>query len=159
MARLDISNIEWNGILRGNLLEEFKQYASIPDGSRDAMLLSILKNAILKVQEYGDRALIPCTVTQVCRVPPTGVVRLYLGGGDVYGLSNTKSGDFVPFDPLPGGKLILYSRGIEVRIVFQAKPAEADLIKARTTILRYATALYDGEEVETLNKILSESLC
>ena len=72
MARLDISNIEWNGILRGNLLEEFKQYASIPDGSRDAMLLSILKNAILKVQEYGDRALIPCTVTQVCRVPPTG---------------------------------------------------------------------------------------
>lgn len=157
MARIDITNIEWNGVLRDNLLEEFKQYASIPDNSRDAMLLSLLKNAILKVQEYGDRALLPCTVTQYSRVPPTGVVRLYLGGGDIYGLVNVKSGDFVPFEPLPGGKVNLYQRGIEVRIVYATKPTEADCIKARPAILRYATALYDGEEVETLNKILSES--
>lgn len=157
MARLDISDIEWNGIFRGNTLEEFKQYASIPDGSRDSMLMTLLKKAILRVQEYSDRALIPCTVTQTCKVPQTGVVRLYLGGGEVLSIVDTRSAEFVRFNPLPGGKLQVFSRGNEIQVTYRIAPCEADAINARPVVLRYATALYDGDEAETLNKILSES--
>lgn len=157
MARLDISGIRWDGVLRDNLLEEFKQYASIPDGSRDAMLLTLLKKAILRVQEYGDRALIPCTATLTCVVPQTGIVRLYLGGGEITSIVDTRTAGFVRFDPLPGGKIQVFSRGNEVQITYTVTPSEANAINARPVILRYATALYDGDEVETLNKILSES--
>ena len=71
MARLDIISIEEN--YSENFLEEFRQYASVPDNSRDALLLALLKTAVLKVQEFADRALVKCTVRQTARVPESGV--------------------------------------------------------------------------------------
>ena len=62
-------------------LEQFKQYASVPDDSRDGVLLKMLKRAMLSVQEFSDTAILPCkfemTVVDVYR---DEYVRLYQGG-------------------------------------------------------------------------------
>lgn len=142
-----------------SLLEEFKQYASMPDGSRDAVLRGLLQSAILRVQEYGDKALLECVAKQVVTVPEdSGVIRLYLGGGDVESLKKTSDGNSVPFDPLPGGKLNVFVRGCEVEVVFRTKPVVGELERCKATVLRYATALYDGENTAALNSILNEVL-
>ena len=60
MPRLEIISVE-DGFCRG-MLEDLKQYASIPDDSRDAMLTRILRNAALRVQEYADRPFLETTV-------------------------------------------------------------------------------------------------
>lgn len=157
MAKLTIVKV--NQALPLSLLEEFKQYAAVPDGSRDAMLTVLLTTALLRVQEYCDRALVVCTAKQVCTVPEdSGVIRLYLGGGDVESLTTTNDGNSVPYDPLTGGKVQTFKRGCEVEVVFTTKPEPGVLERVKATVLRYATGLYDGEDTGTLNSILNEAL-
>lgn len=157
MAKLTIVKV--NQALPLSLLEEFKQYAAVPDGSRDAMLTGLLTTALLRVQEYSDRALVVCTARQVCEVPEdSGVIRLYLGGGDVENLTRTKDGNRVPFYPLPGGKVQTFVRGEEVEATFVTKPEPGALERVKATVLRYATGLYDGEDTATLNTILNEAI-
>ena len=157
MAKLSIVKIDQAIPL--SLLEEFKQYAAVPDGSRDAVLTGLLTTALLRVQEYGDRALVACVAKQVCMVPEdSGVIRLYLGGGDVESIRKTNDGNSVPFDPLAGGKVQTLVRGCEVEVVFKTKPEPGALDGAKATVLRYATGLFDGDDTPTLNSILNEVL-
>jgi len=155
MARLEVISVE-DGFCRG-MLEDLKQYASIPDDSRDAMLTRILRNAALRVQEYADRPFLETTVKVTAVVPEgNGVVRLYMGGGDISGCTDAE-GVFVPFDPLPGGRVLVYRRGIPVAITYTTSPTDGDREALYHTVLRYATADYDGAETQELNKILSEA--
>lgn len=155
MARLEVIHVE-DGFCRG-MLEDFKQYASIPDDSRDAMLQHILRNAALRVQEYADRPFLETQCRVTAAVPEgTGVVRLYMGGGDITGCTDA-AGEFVPFDPLPGGRVLVYRRGIAVAITYTTRPTEGDREALYHTVLRYATADYDGAETQELNHILTEA--
>lgn len=155
MPRLEVIHVE-DGFCRG-MLEDLKQYASIPDESRDAMLTRILRNAALRVQEYADRPFLETTL-RVTAVPDAGngIVRLYMGGGDIEGCTDA-AGDFVPFDPLPGGRLLVYRRNAPVSITYTTRPTEGDREALYHTVLRYATADYDGAETQELNQILSEA--
>ena len=155
MPRLEIIHVE-DGFCRG-MLEDLKQYASIPDDSRDAMLQRILRNAALRVQEYADRPFLETTLRVTAVVPEgTGIVRLYMGGGDISGCADA-AGDFGRFDPLPGGRVLCYQRGIPVTITYTTQPSEGDREALYHTVLRYATADYDGAETQELNAILSEA--
>jgi len=155
MARLEVISVE-DGFCRG-MLEDLKQYASIPDDSRDAMLQRILRNAALRVQEYADRPFLATQVRVTAVVPEgNGIVRLYMGGGTVTGCTDA-DGEFVPFDPLPGGRLQLYRRGIPVTVTYTTEPTDGDREALYHTVLRYATADYDGAETQELNSILSEA--
>ena len=154
MVRLEVISVE-DGFCRG-MLEDLKQYASIPDDSRDAMLTRILRNAALSVQEYADRPFLETRLRVTAAVPEsTGIVRLYMGGGDIDGCTDA-AGEFVRFDPLPGGRVQLFRRGIPVTITYTTKPTEGDREALYHTVLRYATADYDGAETKELNNILSE---
>ena len=155
MARLEVIHVE-DGFCRG-MLEDLKQYASIPDDSRDAMLARILRNAALRVQEYADRPFLETQLRVTAEVPEgTGIVRLYMGGGDIDGCTDA-AGEFVRFDPLPDGRLQLYRRGIHVTVTYTTRPTEGDREALYHTVLRYATADYDGAETQELNRILSEA--
>lgn len=157
MARLEIINVE-DGFCR-SLLEEFKQYASVPDDSRDALLVSLLRTAMLRVQESADRALLPCTVRQTSAVPEaTGRLRLYLGGGTILSITGAWR-QSVPFDPLPGPYVQTFVRGQVVEITFTTEPKETDRQLLLPYVFRYATALYDGEDAATLASILNEARC
>lgn len=153
MARLEFISID-DAFCRSQL-EQFKQYASVPDDSRDALLGSMLKSAVLKVQEFADVALATCECRQTQGVPASGIIRLYLGGGDVVELKDQYGND-VPFDPLPGGRLQLFTRDCTVSVTFKTSPNAAELERLTSTVFRYATALYDGEDAGVLREILNE---
>lgn len=157
MARLDIIDIE-EGYCT-NFLEEFRQYASVPDHSRDALLLSLLRTAVLKVQEFADRALVRCTVRQTARVPENGVFELFLGGGEVTAVRVPSSAWETSWEALEGKRLRISPTGLDAEVDFIATPRVADMVELKPTVFRYATALYDGEETDTLNRILLECLC
>ena len=157
MARLDIIEIEPG--YTENFLEEFRQYASVPDHSRDALLRALLKTAVLKVQEFADRALVRCTVRQTARVPENGVFELYLGGGEVDTVDVPSSGWETSWRALDGRRLRISPTGLDAEVVFRTEPRPADLVKLKPTVFRYGTALYDGEDTDVLNRILLECLC
>lgn len=157
MARLELISVVDGTIIEG-MLTDFKQFASVPDDTQDTMLLRILKNAALRVQEYADRAILPCKVRATLPVPEsTGIVRLYMGGGTIESATNDR-GDDVYYDPLPGGRLQLFGRGGTVVVTYTTVPNEGDQEALAQAVIRYATADYDGAETAELNQILSESV-
>lgn len=155
MPRLELISFD-DGFCR-SYLEQFKQYASVPDDSRDALLASLLKAAVLKVQEYADTALSVCTYRVTAPVPASGIVRLYVGGGNVTECVDA-DGDFVRYDPLPGARVQTFLRTGYVAITYETTPNGGDRERLLPTVFRYATALYDGEDPGVLNRILSETL-
>lgn len=141
------------------MLEALKQYASVPDSSRDAMLSRLLKSALLRVQEFADCALLQCEVVQTSPADEeTGRIRLYLGGGEVTGVSDHESGAAAEFTAKSGVVIVPGMRGKDVDVAFTTEPVQGDIERCMPTVLRYATALYDGEEQMTLNRILLEVL-
>ena len=155
MAQLVVISIE-DGFCR-SMLEQFKQYASVPDNSRDALLQQLLQSAVLRVQEFADRPIVRTKVQQTVTVPNgSGIVRLYMGGGDIESVTS-EDGTELAFDPLPGGRLQLFRRSGTVTITYTTTPSEGELERLLPTVFRYATALYDGEDSEVLNKILMET--
>ena len=156
MPRLELISVE-EGFCRG-MLEDLKQYASIPDGSRDAMLDRILRNATLRVQEYADRALLETTLRVTLPIPEaSGIVRLYMGGGDIISVVDGNGND-IPFDTLPDGRLQLFRRGGRATVLYTTRPTHGDREALRHTVLRYATADYDGATTKELNEILTEAV-
>jgi hypothetical protein len=157
MNRLQI--IESDDRLAQAWLEPFKQYASVPDNGRDALLLHLLKSAILRVQEYADRALLRCRVRQTSRTDAeTGLVRLYLGGGEVTSVTFDYGGEEAPYTQKRADSLAVAAKDTEVTVEFTTAPLDSWREKASITVFRLATALYDGESTETCNAILNEVL-
>ena len=151
--------IENNDPLPGVWLEPFKQYASVPDDSRDALLESLLKSAILRVQEYADRALLVCRVRQTgAPDAETGLFRLYLGGGEEVSVALADSGETASYTQKTANLLAVPVYGAPVVVEFTTVKDQAWREQAKPTVFRYATALYDGEPVEALNAILNEVL-
>lgn len=155
MPRLELISFD-DGFCR-SYLEQFKQYASVPDDSRDALLASLLKTAVLKVQESANVAIAACTYRVTAAVPASGIVRLYMGGGDITECVDA-DGDFVRFDPLPGARVQTFLRTGYVKVTYQTVPNEGDRERLLPTVFRYGTALYDGEDPKVLNMILMEVL-
>lgn len=155
MPRLELISFD-DGFCR-SYLEQFKQYASVPDDSRDALLNSLLKAAVLKVQEFADTALAACTYRVTAAVPASGIVRLFMGGGDIVELEDG-NGEPVRYDPLPGGRVQTFVRTGAVKVTYQTVPNEGDRERLMQTVFRYGTALYDGEDPDVLKRILMETL-
>ena len=162
----------------GALLDEFKMYASVPVepadsesdtlGPRDTMLMSFLRSALLRVQEYADVALVQTTYQLTTVVGEDHTVRLYPGGyvqevTDEEGNAisgHYVSGDRIWLDARPGTvvKVTYTTQEVPELSDTPLAPPE-DLARLKPTVFRYATALYDGETTEVLNGILNEALC
>lgn len=134
------------------MLEAFKQYASVPDDSRDGLLAQLLMQACLKVQEMADKSILACTMA-VTDTDADGSVRLYqsvvAGSIHVY-VSGSEVIDF----RLSEGRV--YISGKDVRVTYSTAPNEAEMAKLMPIVYQYATALYDGANTTTLNAILSQ---
>lgn len=156
MARLEYISVSETAI--NGMLTDFKTYASIPDDSQDTYLRKLLRNAVLKVQEYADRAIIECTLRVTLRVPAaTGIVKLYMGGGNIASCTDDR-GNEVAYDVLTGGRIATFVRDTDVTVQYTTIPSEADSTALLQTVLRYATADYDGAETAELNRIMTEGV-
>lgn len=134
-------------------LEQFKQYASIPDDSRDGILLKILKRAMLAVQEYSDIALLPTTIEMtIARVRKGDVVRLYQGGTTVSSVVD-EDGEDVDYDKL-GNVLRINASCKALVVTYTCVPVVAQAEVLQPAVWQLATAIYDGEDAKVQAAIL-----
>ena len=126
-------------------LEQFKMYASVPDNSRDGMLQMILKRAMLIVQEYADKALLPCTIELTAYDVAAGdTIPLYQGGRTVTSVTDREGND-VDYT-LDRGRIIVNQSASSVTVTYDNVVAVADADKLQPVCWELATAIYDGEE-------------
>ena len=137
-------------------LEEFKNYASVNSAATDALLMSMLKSAMLAVGEWEDVSLLACT----CRVSALGrecayePVRLFGTPDEVLGMVDGRGEDVT--GTLVGRDVILGGPAANLVVTYTTKVSEGDLSRFLPKVYRYAVALYDGEEAPVLNRILTE---
>lgn len=133
------------------LLEELRQYAAVTDRSRDVMLSNILTAALLKIQEVANISLLPCTL-KVTR-SECDSVQLYQTVSQV--TSVEADGSEVPYK-LANGQITLMRSYDSVTVTYETEPNAADVIALKPFVMRYATAVYDGEDSAALTMILKE---
>jgi len=156
MARLEYISVSETAI--AGMLEDFKSYASIPDDCQDTYLLKLLRNAVLRLQQYADRAIVECQLRVTLRVPAaTGVVKLYMGGGNISSCKDERGND-VPYDVMTEGRIATFVRDATITVEYTTVPSLADRSSLLQAVLRYATADYDGAETAELNRILTEGV-
>lgn len=137
-------------------LEQFKQYASIPDNSRDGILLKILKTAMLRVQEFTDVAVLPTTIEMVVNDVRRGdVVRLYQGGTSVTSIVN-QDGEVVDYEQ-EGNRLRILDSCLAMTVTYTCVPVVARAETLQPVIWQLATAIYDGEDAKAQAAILRSS--
>ena len=137
-------------------LEQFKQYASVPDNSRDGMLLRILKRAMLAVQEAADTAMLPCVVElTVHDVAPGDAVPLYMGGTDVTSVTDAAGnalGHTVQRD-----RVVIAGRADTVVITYSTSVVPPEAERLLPVCWELATAIYDGEDADVQADILKKT--
>jgi len=136
-------------------LAMLKQYASVPDSSRDALLKLLLTRAMKTVQEAADKSLLPSTLTlTVTEREDNAAIRLYQTPDTI---ESVKDGKGEAIDYVRKGNSLLprsFTETVVVTYTTRPDPAQADSLFA--VVLQYATALYDGASSEELAQILSQ---
>ena len=138
-------------------LDMLKQYASVPDSSRDALLKLLLMRAMKTVQDSAGKSLLPCTLllTVSEREREAGnIVKLYHTPDTIVSVKSGKDDD-IAFERR-GNLLLLddFADTVIVNYTTRPDPAQADSLFA--VVLQYATALYDGASSDELAQILSQ---
>lgn len=150
MVRLEVIEMSEPGCEAMDLL---KSYAAVSDEGQSYLLLMALKRAFSMVQRYADKALLPGRF-RVSADEHRGVVNVYMGG-KVVGVTDAH-GSAVPFTQ--AGSQVQVATGGMVQVEFTTEVNAFDYERLLPVVLRYATALYDGEDMTVLNKIMREAL-
>ena len=156
MERFRIISVSDPTVESRDALNALKDYAASPDDSRDSVLRSMLVSALLTVGEYADKCLIACTARVCARPDEKGMVRLYMGGGSIISVKDSE-GNVPEWEAVSEDALKVESSDTVV-VEYSLTPSSADVARLTPTVMRYATALYDGESAEVLNSILNETL-
>ena len=140
--------------VRCEWLQELKRYASVPDDSQDALLRSLMKRAALEVQEYADSSLLACSFRLDVTGNEESRIRLYQTVSEVVSVTG---GDGVSLGYSLSGSYVTLSVPSEtVSIIYDTVPDEAEVGRLLPVAIRYATALYDGQDDIELTKIIQE---
>lgn len=140
------------------MLSGFKAYASISDDNLDAMLTDLLTQAVLKVQEFADTAIV-ATQLKLTATPGarSGRVLLYQGGGTVASVTAEDGTTSVDYTAIAANVLEVAVR-TPVVVSYTTVPLAGEVARLAPTVYRYASALYDGAATDELNRILNEVL-
>ena len=138
-------------------LEAFRNFAAVSGEATDALLLDMLRRAMLAVQEWEDKSLLAARATLVVldRDDPAGPVHLFLTPSEVVTVEEPLSGEPLEYS-LVGTELIPSWRTRNVRVVYDTAPEKADIDALMPKVYRYAAALYDGDDSAALARILQE---
>ncbi len=140
----------------GPMLDGFRQYLAAPDTGDDRLLKAALKSAMIAVQEWEDRSLLPETVAVVvaARPDPRAPITLYRTVSKIVSVTDA---DGKPLDYSRCGKLLQVTgpcRNAEV--VYETSVDQADVDALLLKVYRVAAARYDGEDAQTINRIIME---
>jgi len=136
-------------------LESFKAFASVNGAATDASLQEMLRRAMAEVQEWEDRTLLETdfSLTVTDREDPAAPVTLYGNPATVTAVD--AAGEAVDGKVL-GRQFFPARPACALTITYTATPDASDVADLAAKVYRYATALYDGESPQTLNRILQE---
>lgn len=151
MIRLTLISAE---DIRCEWLQELKRYAAVPDDSQDALLRGLLKRAALVIQEYADASVLACSFRLDVSGNGDDRIRLYQTVSEVTGVTDG-SGVSVPYSR-SGRDVILGRVSEDVSVTYRTEPLEAERERLAASVIRYATALYDGQDNAELTKIVQE---
>ena len=135
-------------------LEAFRQYASIPSSGQDVMLSGLLTRAALVIQEYADTSVLACSFRLSSDSVEDRSVRLYQTVSEVVSVTGADGAE-VPFR-LEGRTVILGRDVTAVSVEYRTAPDLGEQERLLPVVLRYATALYDGQDNAELTKIVQE---
>ena len=149
MIRLDVIEIAEPS---KSALDDLKAYAAIATDAQDSLLMSALTTAFDKVQRTADVALLPGR-WKVYAEDHARVIRVYMGGRVV---SVTDNSGNVSFNQR--GSRVYVGTDEAVDVEFTTDVIPANYARYITVVCQYATALYDGQDERTLNRILNQCL-
>ncbi len=130
--------------------ESFKVWAKIDEGNDEVVALA-LREAALRIQEYTNIALIPCTIMQTPTTSST--IRMMLPIGNVLSVIDSKGNDCdftfnrFTFDFKYSGKIE------KVQIEYTTAPEPAQVERMLIPVWELALAIYDGNTDEQ-NKVI-----
>ena len=133
-------------------LDMLMKYAAVFDEGQKEILSSCLVRAMDMVQRTADTALLPGR-WRIVASEHSGEIKVYMGG-TVESVSG-RQGEAIPFRQY-GDKVHLSGDYADVVFATEVDPAQYDALLP--VVLKYATALYDGEDSVTLNQILKEAI-
>lgn len=140
----------------GPVLDGFRQYLAAPETGNDGLLKAVLKSAMIAVQEWEDRSLLPETIAVVvaARPDPRAPITLYRTVSEVVSVTGE---DGAPLDYTLSGKLLqVAGRCRNAEVVYKTRPDQADVEALLLKVYRVAAARYDGEDAQTINRIIME---
>ena len=134
-------------------LSVFKSFASVSDESLDELLRSLLKTAMIEVGAWEDKSLL-CTSLRlrVDRDRNDSAIRLYRGVSEI---DSVKDAEGNPLSYTLDGEYLSVD-GYEVVVEYTSCATPGEVARLMPKAMRYATALYDGEDATTLRNILTQ---
>ena len=147
---IDLEIIE-RAVIPSEWLAGAKAYAAIADNASDAWFLSCLTRAVLTVQEKADKSLIACTIRVSDEEARTGV-RLYQSVKDIVAVTD---GNGIGQAYSVNGRMV-YVMSERASVTYTTAPSQGNIDMLLPVVYQYATALYDGQDNQTLASILSQ---
>lgn len=149
MVRLKV--IE-QGTPSDDTLSMLMKYAAVSDEGQKEILSECLVRAMDMVQRYADKALLPGK-WRIVASDYHGEIKVYMGGTVEY--VSGRQGQSISHQQF-GNTVYVGGDYAEVVFTTEVEPAEFNVLLP--VVLKYATALYDGEDSKELNAILKEAL-
>ena len=128
------------------------KYAAVFDQGQKEILSSCLVRAMDMVQRTADVALLPGR-WRIVASEYNGEIKVYMGG--LVESVSGRQGEAIPFRQY-GDKVFVSGEYAEVVFTTEVDPAQYDVLFP--VVLKYATALYDGQDSRTLASILMQCL-
>ena len=135
-------------------LEDLKAYASVADDSQDSLLNALLVRACLRVQKMADRSILACTLEVHDDEVEDNFVRLYQSVSEIEEVTSAY-GHRQYWEHRAGGVRVFCESAV---VRYKTEPRPADIDNLLPVVYQYATALYDGEDSNTLAIILKQCL-
>ncbi len=140
----------------GPMLDGFRQYLSAPETGNEGLLKAVLKSAMIAVQEWEDRSLLPETIALVvaARPDPRAPITLYRSVSEIVSVTDAEGR---ALDYTSSGKLLqVTGRCSDAEVIYKTEVRKGDVEALLLKVYRVAAARYDGEDAQTINRIIME---
>lgn len=127
-------------------LADFKAYANITGTDKDTQLQSVLTQAVIRVQEYADRALLPCTITMEAEGEQAQLWQPIISS--VTHVVDMNTGDDVVADCVAKGNTLYFPRPGVWKVTYTTQPVAGETKRLLAYVWEMAVAMWDGNTEE-----------
>ena len=127
-------------------LADFKAYANITGTDKDTQLQNVLTQATLRVQEYADRALLPCTIEIDGEGEKAQLWQPVISS--VVSVTDWATGENVLDRCLARSNTLFLPRKMHYTIRYTTSPQESEVARLLPYVWEAAAAIWDGNTEE-----------